>query len=103
MKTRNTAADLEAFGAAYLRLRQLLSEAGEAQWEAGHTPTPREDTTERSKGMTSDPTPNIVADTRRLALRAAVIDVEESLASAYMTLDKSAHQLARALEKWQGA
>ena len=48
---------LETFGATYLRLRQLLDDVGDSQWRAGQSPVPKEDTTERSKGLTSDPTP----------------------------------------------
>lgn len=93
---------LEAFGAAFLRVRQLLNDVGESQWRAGQSPVPREDTTERSKGLTSDPTPNIVVDARRLALRAAVIEAEQALEAAGRTLQAAEHHLTTSLQRWQG-
>lgn len=97
-----TAPSPRDLAAAALRVIQLLNEVGEAQWRAGRTPVPREDTTERSKGLTSDPTPNIVADQRRLALRAAVIETEQSLEAAMKTLTAAERHLTDALTKWQG-
>lgn len=93
---------LEAFGAGYLRVRQLLADVGDSQWRAGKSPVPREDTTERSKGLTSDPTPSIVVDSRRLALRAAAIEAEQALAKATQTLQAAERHLNDALERWQG-
>jgi len=93
---------LEKFGAAYLTTQRLLADADEAQWQAGKSPVPREDTTERSRGMTSDPTPSIVGDTRRLALRAAVVEVELALEHAEKLLTASRAHLTAALTKWQG-
>ena len=93
---------LEAFGAAYLRLRQLLDDVGDAQWRAGKSPVPKEDTTERSKGLTSDPTPSIVVDTRRLALRAAAIEAEQVLERAGRALQAAERHLNDAFERWQG-
>lgn len=93
---------LEAFGAGYLRVRQLLVDVGDAQWRAGKSPVPKEDTTERAKGLTSDPTPSIVVDARRMALRLAVIEAEQALAKATLTLQAAERHLNDAFEKWQG-
>lgn len=93
---------LEIFGGSYLAVVGLLSEADEAQWQAGKSPVPREDTTERSQGMTSDPTPTITADERRLGLRVAVIAAERELNEANRRLSAAAHHLSEALNKWQG-
>lgn len=93
---------LQAFAATVLRVRQLLADVGDAQWRAGKSPVPREDTTERSKGLTSDPTPNIVVDQRRLALRDAVIKSERALEHAGRTLQAAERHLHEALEHWQG-
>ena len=93
---------LNTFAATVLRTRQLLADVGDAQWRAGKSPVPREDTTERSKGLTSDPTPNIVVDTRRQALRAAVIEAENALEAAGRTLQAAERHLHKALESWQG-
>lgn len=93
---------IAAFAATVLRTRQLLADVGDAQWRAGKSPVPREDTTERSRGLTNDPTPNIVVDTRRLALRAAVIEAEKALDTAGRTVQAAERHLTLALEKWQG-
>ena len=93
---------LETFAAAYLRLRQLLADVGDTQWEAGRSPQPREDTTERSKGTTNDPTPTIVMDTRRLALRAAVIEAEQALEKAMHNMTAAVRHLEKALEAHHG-
>lgn len=93
---------LEAFGAAYLRLRQLLTDVGESQWQAGATPKAAEDTTERSKGTTSDPTPTIVVAGRRLALRAAVIEAEQALEKAGRIMTAAERHLEKALEAHHG-
>lgn len=93
---------LEAFGATYLRLRQLLDDVGDSQWRAGQSLVPKEDTTERSKGLTSDPTPNIVVDSRRLALRAAVIEAEQALEKAGRIMQAAERHLDTNLKKWQG-
>ena len=93
---------LEAFGATYLRLRQLLDDVGDSQWRAGQSLVPKEDTTERSKGLTSDPTPNIVVDSRRLALRAAVIEAEQALEKAGRTMQAAERHLTDSLQRWQG-
>lgn len=93
---------LEQFAATYLRLRALLAEAGTPQWQAGMSPQPVEDTTERSKNMTSDPTPTIVADTRRLKLRIAVLEAEAALTKAGLRLQAAEAHLTNALDNWQG-
>lgn len=93
---------LEHFAAVYVGLRQLVADAGDCQWRPGHSPIPREDTTERSKGMSSDPTANIVADTRRLALRVAVLEAEAKLVAADKALAAAYRHLNIALTKWQG-
>lgn len=93
---------LEKFAAAYLAVRQLVVNSAEAQWQAGKSPVPREDTTERSKNMTSDPTPTIMADERRLKLRVAVLEAEAALTAAEKTLSAAHRHLSDALQKWQG-
>lgn len=95
---------LELFGKAWLELyREAYDwETVEAQWQPGKTPVPREDTTERSQGMTSDPTPTIAADQRRLALRAAVQYSEQTLATANKILAKTRNDLRVALYAYDG-
>lgn len=93
---------LERFAAAYLRLRQLVSDSAEAQWSAGRSPVPRDDTTERSKGLVRDPTPSIVLDPRRLALRAAAIEAEQVLEKAGRAMQAVERRLGDAFDRWQG-
>lgn len=100
--TQPTTDTIKAFAADYLRLQQLLNDLDGAQWQAGRSPVPREDTTERSKGLTSDPTSNTVADERRLQLRAAVIEAERALASAAERLRAAERHVHDAFKKWQG-
>lgn len=93
---------LEPFAATYLRLQQLLADVGDSQWRAGKSPVPKEDTTERSRGLTSDPVPSIVTDTRRLALRAAAIEAEQALERAGRAMQAAERHLNEAFERWQG-
>lgn len=90
---------LEAVTAGYLRLSRLLSDVGDAQWRAGRTPVPREDTGIRATGLVNDPTPNITFDTRRIALRGAVIAAQKAQALALKTMLVAERKLHEALEK----
>ncbi|QCG77304.1 hypothetical protein SEA_BUBBABEAR_43 [Microbacterium phage BubbaBear] len=98
----DTPPTLETLMATYLRVRQLIADIGDAQWRAGKSPVPKEDTTERSKGLTSDPTPSIVVDSRRMALRLAVIEAEQALEKAGRNLQAAERHLNDAFERWQG-
>ena len=93
---------LEAFAATYLRLRQLVADVGDSQWQPGVTPRAVDDTTERSKGTKSDPTPTIVVDGRRLALRAAVIEAEQALEKAGRVMQAAERHLNQKLEAHHG-
>lgn len=95
--TTNPLDTLERFGAANLRLRQLLADSREAQWRPGRSPVPKEDTTERSKGLVNDPTATTVLDTRRVALRAAALEAERALVEADRAMRFAAARLAAAL------
>lgn len=90
----------EPFMAAGLRLRRLLADAAEPQWMAGKTPVPREDTTERSRGMVNDPVPTAATDKRRLELRAAVIAGEVALRDADAALAEAVERLEAAKARW---
>lgn len=97
------AADLiEPYAATIIRVRSLLKSAEEAQWQSGRTITAADDTTERSKGMVGDPTFSTAADTRRLELRAAVVEAEIALEKAGKTLQAAERHLSDAIEKWHG-
>jgi len=93
---------LDTFAATYLRLYQLVygPDLAAAQWMSGQTPPPREDTSERSLGLTNDPTPAITFDTRRLNLRAAAVEAERALRDAMRVLEKVRDQLEDAHVQW---
>ena len=93
---------LERFGAGYLRVRSLVDAAETAQWQVPPVVRPRDDTTERSKGVTSDPTPAAALDGRRLRLRARVVEAEHALALAGRQLSAAERNLADALSSWNG-
>jgi hypothetical protein len=87
---------LEPAAAALLRVEALLGEAHEAQWQAGHSPVPLIDTTERSKGMTSDPVTHAMLDDRRIKLRAAVLEAEAAQADFMRVLGVAEQRLSAA-------
>jgi hypothetical protein len=93
----NATATLDTGAAAYLRLEQALHASAEAQWQMGTTPKPREDTTERSRGTTSDPVYATLVDGNRVKLRDAVVKAEKARAEYRRALAISEHVLARAL------
>lgn len=88
---------LERFGAANLRVRQLLADSRESQWRPGRSPVAKEDTTERSKGLVNDPTATTTFDPRRVALRGATLEAERALSLAARTLRVAEARLAAAL------
>lgn len=92
----NAATILDLGAAAYLRLEQALRASAEAQWQMGNTPKPREDTTERRRGTTSDPVYATLVDGNRVKLRAAVVKAEKARAEYRRALAVSEHVLALA-------
>ena len=96
-----TAPALEAFAAAYVRLSALLDAAAEPQWQVGQSVRPREDTSERSVGVTSDPTWRAASDERRLRVRAAVVAAERARALAARQLRAAEADLTQALEDFR--
>lgn len=93
---------LRRIAASAADLTRTLVEAEDIQWQPSLTPKPREDTTERSKGGISDPTSAIVADDRRLAVRAAVISAEQALGDTERALVIARADLERAIDRWAG-
>lgn len=85
-----------------LLLIQSLNSAAEIQWEASHTPKPREDTSQRASGGHGDPTGDIVLDARRLALRDAVTDAETVLLRYAAELMAARVNVDRAVARWNG-
>jgi hypothetical protein len=85
--TNTTVEAATSFASAWLSLAAMVrGDAAEAQWQPGQTPQPREDTTERSRGMVADPTYNIAVDGRRVELRGAVVQAEHTLADSLKML-----------------
>jgi hypothetical protein len=93
---------VKATAAEALQIVRLLDAASGIQWEASPVPKPREDTTQRAKGGHGDPTADIVTDPRRLAVREAVTDAERALTQHLAILRHTRHELARAVEVWNG-
>ncbi len=76
--------------------------AASAQWTPSPIPKPRDDTAERAKGGHGDPTPDVVLDGRRLALRAQVLRSETVLRDALVAVRGVRVGLERALSRWEG-
>ncbi|TFB58705.1 hypothetical protein E3N86_13415 [Cryobacterium sp. Hz7] len=95
---------LELLGKAFLETFRLTydPEVQDSQWMMGASPVPREDTTERSKGTTSDPTYAIFADSRRQSLREAVRDAEHALDTANEVMAQTVTKLRVALYAHDG-
>lgn len=93
---------VRAFAAEVLALGSVMFEADAVQWSASPTPKPRDDTSERAKGGHGDPTPSIVTDPRRLAVRAAFVDAELVLAEATRKAAEARATVEAALARWQG-
>jgi hypothetical protein len=88
-----------------LTLQALLSEASDAQWKPSMVVDKGESVSGgslASRGQHSDPTFDTVADSRRLALRAAVLTAETRLNALRSTLNEAAVDLQTALDRWNG-
>lgn len=83
-------------------LCEILPEALEIQWRPALIPRPDEDTLRRSKGWHSDPTSGTVADPRRLAVRAAVLQSLREIVAAAEALDDAEERLTDAVNAWKG-
>jgi hypothetical protein len=79
-----------------------LAAAQSIQWEPAPVPSPRDDTSERSKGGRSDPTARAVFDERRLRVRAAVVAAERVLETALHDARDSLAGLRSAVAEWEG-
>ncbi|PPG39492.1 hypothetical protein [Pseudoclavibacter sp. RFBA6] len=82
-------------------LRQL-EQARDAQWRRSSVPSPRDDTTERSQGVRSDPTANTALDPRRLRLRAAVLRAEGNLERFAEAVQANTAELEATYSAWAG-
>lgn len=102
MTARTLPESIRAFAAEALTVAALLEAATEIQWKPSLTPKPREDTSERARGGHGDPTLDTVLDSRRLAVRAAVISAETAFDGALDTLREVRPQLERAIDAWNG-
>lgn len=81
----------------------VLDPARIAQWQKSPAPAlPDIDTTERAKGEHGDTVPTIVADGKRLALRASVVASERELCAALDSLRAQRERLSRTFDRWEG-
>lgn len=98
-------------GDACQRAATRLVDAAAVQWEkpprpsraGGIDPTTAasaSEPTERAKGLISNPTLDIVADERRLKVRAAVIAAEAEFEAATARMHEVADNLEEALARW---
>lgn len=94
---------LDAFAAGWLRVQALVDASREAQWQVPPVQRPREDTTERSKGVTGDPTPRAALDGRRMRLRERVVAAERAQRLALRQLAAAAADLSSALRDFREA
>ncbi|MGC5319340.1 DUF7169 domain-containing protein [Micromonospora arida] len=83
-------------------LTACLPAALDAQWSAAPIARPREDTTERAKGLRSDPTANIVLDDRRQHLRTQLVTSMTVLQRAVVTVRGVRRGLEMTLAAWDG-
>ena len=72
------------------------------QWLPSPVPRPRFDTSERASGDHSDPTADIVADPRRLAVRKVVQDAEVLLRETARRVEMARRGLERAVAWYDG-
>lgn len=83
-------------------LRANLPAAIDVMYSASPRPRSREDTAERAKNQTSDPTSTIALDEPRLALREQVIRSERAIRNAVIVLRGVRLGLEHALAAWEG-
>lgn len=81
---------------------ELIPAAIDAQWSAAPVARPREDTSERAKGLRSDPTADVVTDPDRLLLRTHILHTVRVVRAAGAALRGARSGLAQSLEPWQG-
>ena len=100
--TTPTPTIVREFATSALLLASALGRAEAVQWQPAPTPKPREDTTERSRGIHSDPTAQTATDPRRLALRAAVVTAELALAATATAAEDARIGVEVALRNYYG-
>lgn len=92
-----TLSQITRYGAdAFVRLAHTVSVAEEIQWDASPTGHPRGSTSY------SDPTGDVVADPKRLAVREQVEEARARLMEAAEAARAANAALTAAIEEWQG-
>jgi hypothetical protein len=91
----------QSLGSNWLTLYRVSQDphVNEASYQAGKTPVLRADTSERSKGMTSDPTATAALDGRRIKLREALDNADRELLAATAALQRAHERLADAIAR----
>lgn len=93
---------LQAIAHSLPGLVRQLEQASDAQWQKSRVPSPRDDTTERSQGVRSDPTADTALDARRLRLRAAVLRAEGNLERFAEAIAANVVELDATYRAWAG-
>jgi hypothetical protein len=94
---------VKALASAVTPLVESYLDAETVQWSAAPATRARADTTERSKGVRSDPTPAIALDEKRLRVRAAVIGAERAIEDSTRVLREADTTLRQAVAEWRGS
>ncbi|AWY06675.1 hypothetical protein SEA_ZETA1847_41 [Microbacterium phage Zeta1847] len=103
----------DEFNVAANRAAHTLLDGAAVQWQApprpsrvggthAETQAAAGEPTEKAKHGISNPTADIVADPRRLKVRAAVVDLELELKRATLRLRAKAAKLEAAVAEWSG-
>lgn len=96
------AASVKALAASVTPLVESYLDAETVQWSAAPVSRARADTTERAKGVRSDPTVAVALDPKRLRVRAAVIGADRALEDATRALAAADSALRVAVAEWRG-
>lgn len=96
------AESVKALASSVTPLVESYLDAETVQWSAAPRSAARGDTTERAKGVRSDPTPAVALDEKRLRVRAAVIGAERAIEDSTRSLRAADTALRVAVAEWRG-
>lgn len=97
-----TAARIRSMGTAVIALADALAHAEEVQWAAPPAPLAAQNDRRPPAGGIRRPTEDAATDTRRLAVRAAVISGELTAEDIAEKATAAAAELTAAVETWGG-
>lgn len=84
-------------------LAVLMPLLSEAQWLLGRRPSTAEDAGRRAKGLTTDPTGEVVVDVKRLRIRRELVQADKALIHAAALLRGAHAALDRAIHEWESS